>query len=226
MNLRELLNLISGMFAPFIVSIAAFHLLVFIFLWFWSRRDLRMIASALDDFTRGLPHRSVLDRTAHLSDQIEAFIADVNDILNSPHRTTERAMLLQRINILDEKRRYLHSLFFETAYNACRTMIDAYPLMGVLGTILGIGAALQGGGASQETTRTVSEIVSRFGDGIWSTFTGLSTAIILMFLNSLAEPRFLRLVEHRMHVRDMISKAKRELSLGMPVPHSPGGPAA
>lgn len=218
MSLHDLLNLVSSYSTTFIASAAAVHFAAFVFLTLWARRDLRIIVSALDDFTRGLAHRSVLDRTAHVSDQIEAFLADVNDVLSSPGRSSERAELLRRISILDEKRRYLHSLFFETTYNACRTMIDAYPLMGVLGTILGIGAALHGD-PTAEAAKTVSDIVSRFGDGIWSTFTGLSSGIAFMFLNSILEPRFVRLVEHRLHVREMISKAKRELALaGGPTP--------
>src|SRR5690606_15884731 len=107
--------------------------------------------------------------------------------------------------------KYLHSLAFETSYNICRTMIEAYPLAGVLGTILAIGAALQQGAATEQIA-TVSTIVSRFGDAIWSTFAGLIAAILLMFLNSLLEPGFSRLSENRVHVRDTVARAKRELS--------------
>jgi biopolymer transport protein ExbB len=103
-------------------------------------------------------------------------------------------------------------MFFETSYNICRTMIEAYPLLGVLGTILAIGAALQSGdGASASSS--VSVIVSRFGDAIWSTFAGLSAAVVLMFLNSAVEPRFRRLAENRQNVRETVARAKRELSL-------------
>lgn len=191
-----------------IVAACAVHLAFFFMLWVWSKRDLKEIASLLDDFTRGLKHRSVLGATGHLSDQIEAFIADVNDTLENHNSKENRAALLHRMNILDEKRRYLHSMFFETGYNICRTMIEAYPLAGVLGTILAIGTAMQ----SSEAASSVSTIVSNFGDAIWSTFVGLSSAILLMFLNSFLEPPFGRLSENREHVREMVSRAKRELS--------------
>jgi biopolymer transport protein ExbB len=202
---------LSSLSTLVIAAACAVHLFAFFVLWVWSRRDLRTIASALDDFTRGLKHRSVLDTTSHLSDQIEAFLADVNEVLESPANEGDRQLLLQRMSILDEKRRYLHSLGFETWYNLCRTMIEAYPLAGVLGTILAIGAALNadtGAGAS-----AVSSIVSHFGDAIWSTFAGLSACIVLMFLNGLLEPPFGRLSENRQHVRDVVARAKRELSL-------------
>ena len=208
-DLTALLGNLSAL-STFLIALAcAVHVLFFFLLWVWFRRDLKKIAAALDEFTRGLKHRSLFDSTSHLSDQIEAFLADVNDILQDPAGEQDRRTLITRINVLDERRRYLQSMGFETAYNICRTMIEAYPLAGVLGTILAIGAALQSGG----DTDTVGVIVGRFGDAIWSTFAGLSAGILLMFVNSVLETRFERLAENREHVRDTIVRAKRELSL-------------
>jgi biopolymer transport protein ExbB len=211
-QLAGLIEDLSGLSTVVIAAACFVHLSAFLVLWLWWRRDLRTIASSLDDFTRGLRYRSVLDSTAHLSDQIEAFLADVSDVLGSPAQRSDRQLLFQRMRILDEKRKYLHSLTFETTYNICRTMIEAYPLAGVLGTILAIGAALQSNPDAAAAT-ALNDIVARFGDAIWSTFAGLSAAIFLMFLNSVVETPFQRLAENRIHVRAMIAKAKHELSL-------------
>ncbi len=208
-DLSAVLGNLSAL-STFVIAMAcAVHIVFFALLWIWFRRDLKKIAAALDEFTRGLKHRSLFDSTSHLSDQIEAFLADVNEILQDPAGEQDRRTLVTRINVLDERRRYLQSLAFETCYNICRTMIEAYPLAGVLGTILAIGAALQSSGS----TETVGAIVGRFGDAIWSTFAGLSAGILLMFINSILETRFQRLAENREHVRDTIVRAKRELSL-------------
>ena len=207
-----MLDQLSALSTMVIGAACAVHLFAFFVLWIWSYRDLKRITSILDHFTRGLQYRSVLDSTSYLVDQIEAFLADVNDVLADPKRTEDRAALLHRMNVIDEKRGYLNSIFFETAYNIARTMIEAYPLVGVLGTILAIGAALQAGQADSSLS-AVNEIVSRFGDAIWSTFAGLTAAILLMFINSILEPPFQRLSEQRRHVRETIAHAKRELSL-------------
>ncbi|MDA1015045.1 MAG: MotA/TolQ/ExbB proton channel family protein [Planctomycetota bacterium] len=204
----QLSNLSTFVIAGFCVL----HILAFGMLSGWARRDLRQIASSLDDFTRGLKHRSLLGTSAHLSDQIDAFIADINEVLNDAKRKQDRKSLLDRMNILDEKRGYLSSMVFQTTYNMCRTMVEAYPLAGVLGTILAIGAAMQSK-SGEVGAASVSLIVDRFGDAIWSTFAGLVAAIVLMFLNSLVEPKFQRLSENRGHVQEMVAHAKRELSL-------------
>lgn len=213
MTPTEILGKVSEYSTHFIVGCFVVHLLIFLFLRAWYTRDLRALAATMDDFTRHLRHRSILEGTAHLSDQIEAFIADVNDVLNQPPGSQDRISLLQRMHILDEKRRFAHSLRFETWYNLCRTMIEAYTLMGVLGTIMAIGAALQTDTAGMDANAKLELIVGRFGQGIWSTFAGLIGGISLMFINGMFEPMFSRLAENRLHVREMVAKAKRELSM-------------
>ena len=207
----ELLNRLSSLSTPVIVGVAVCHLLVFFYLMFWAQRDLRRMTYDFDQFTRELRYRSVLERGSNLSDQIDAFLADIKDVLDDPTKVSERQNLWQRIRILDEERRYLQSQSFETWYTICRTMIEAYPLAGVLGTILAIGAALQSGQGNAQ--QTVTDIVKNFGESIWSTFAGLISAVLLMFINSIVETKFRRLAENRLHVRETIARTKRELSI-------------
>lgn len=208
-----LLQTLSSLSTPVIVGMFVIHLLYFFWLIGWARRDERRMAADFEAFTRDLKHRSILERGLPLSDQIEAFLADVKDVLDDPTKQADREALWQRMKILDEERRYLQSQGFETSYNLCRTMIEAYPMAGILGTILAIGAALQDGQQTGDAATTVSAIVQYFGNSIWSTFAGLFAAITLMFLNGLVETRFIRLAENRQHVRETITRAKREMSL-------------
>lgn len=206
-QLAEILTLVSQLALPVILTAFGLHLLFFFVLWRWYRRDIRNIASSLDSFTRDVRFRSVLDRNSHLCDQIEAFLSDINEVLEKPDRKIDRVGLSHRIHILDEKRVYLQSMGFETAYNVCRTMIEAYPIAGILGTIVAIGAVLQGA----EGENAVQLLVARFGHSIWATFAGLFSAITLMMINSLVETSFQRLTEDRRHVRDAVFRMKRIL---------------
>ena len=207
----QLLNRLSSLSATVIAGVALFHLFVFFCLVIWARRDLRRMASDFDQFTRELKYRSILERGSNLSDQIDAFLADIKDVLDDPSKSAERQNLWLRMRILDEERRYLQSHSFETWYTICRTMIEAYPLAGVLGTILAIGAALQSG--QGDAHQTVADIVKNFGESIWATFFGLISAMVLMLVNSIVETKFRRLSENRVHVRETIARAKRELSM-------------
>lgn len=206
------LSLLSGLSTPAIAVAAIVHFLAFLWLIGWAKRDRQRMLSDFDAFTRELTHRSVLPTGFDLSDQIDAFLADVRDVLDDPAKSQSREVLWKRMHILDEERRYLQSQAFETWYSVCRTMIEAYPLAGVLGTILAIGSALQLGEGT-DAANTVSAIVRYFGDAIWSTFAGLIAAMALMFLNSMIEPQFRRLAENRLQIRETVARAKRELAL-------------
>ncbi len=210
-NWAALLEQLSTMSTPVIVGLFGLHVCLFFILWVWSKRDFRVIASSLFDFTKGLKNQSLLDANSHLGDQIEVFLADVNDVLDDPTRGADRHALLTRMQVLDEKRRYLQSMSFDTVYNSARTMIEAYPLAGVLGTMLAIGAALNTKAGGQAAS--VAQVVERFGEAIWCSFAGLISAIILMFINSWLEPSFNRLSEDRKLVRETVGRAKRELAL-------------
>ncbi|QDT54385.1 MotA/TolQ/ExbB proton channel family protein [Caulifigura coniformis] len=212
-QMTGMLNQFSALSTYVIVAAFAVHLFVFFTLTLWARRDLKNMASALYDFTRGLRHQSLLDRAAPLSDQVDAFLADVNDVISDPARVADRRSLHIRMQIMDERRRYLNSMTFETVYNMARTMIEAYPLGGIVGTVLAIGAALN---ADAGGVASVDAIVKRFGESIWCTFAGLVATIILLFINSFLEPGFNRLAENRQHVRETVARAKRELSLHAP----------
>lgn len=207
-----MLNRFSALSTYVIVACFAVHVFAFFLLAIWARRDLRNMASALYDFTRGLKHQSLLDRSSHLSDQVEAFLADVNEVLDDPTRQADRRALHERMKYMDEKRGYLQSMGFETAYNIARTMIEAYPLGGIVGTVLAIGAALNSEAAGGAAA-SVDSIIRRFGESIWCTFAGLVATIILLFINSFLEPGFNRLTENRQHVRETVARVKRELAL-------------
>lgn len=210
-NWASLLEEMSQLSTSVIVVLFSLHVGLFFVLWVWSKRDFRVIASSLFDFTKGLKNQSLLDSNSHLGDQIEVFLADVTDVLDDPNRAADRHALLTRMQFLDEKRSYLQSMSFETVYNSARTMIEAYPLAGVLGTMLAIGAALNTKTDGQAAT--VAQVVERFGEAIWCSFAGLISAIILMFINSWLEPSFNRLTEDRKLVRETIGRAKRELTM-------------
>lgn len=215
--MRQILEQVSEYSTLGIAAIGGVHFLLFLILGLWYRGRLGAIAALLDEFTRPLRHRSILDRRTSLGDQIEAFIADIREVLDNPDRVGDRPTLLTRIAILDERRNYLKSLGFDTWYNVARAMIEAYPLLGILGTILAIGLAVDTPGAT-----SVAVIVSRFGQAIWSTCAGLVAALVLMFINSLYEPAFIRMSEQQRLIRETISRAKG-LLMAEPVLPSPGG---
>ena len=203
----NLLDGLSGLTTAVIVGLFSLHVLALLGLAIWAAGDRRKLARSLANFVGSIPGRS-LSTNISPADQTDALLADIGDVVRQPPGSPARDELAQRFRILDEDKSYLRSGAFPTLYNVARTMIEAYPLLGVLGTILAIGAALRKADAG------VQDIVARFGDAIWSTGAGLAAGIALLLLNGFLEPGFERLIETRRAVRETVAVAKRELLLG------------
>ncbi|WP_231617587.1 MotA/TolQ/ExbB proton channel family protein [Novipirellula aureliae] len=201
-----LLEFATTWFTPLILIFGVLHLFVFAVLRFTAGRDLRSLADLLARFTDGLSRRSRLDWRGHLTDQVDAFVEDVREAVQDP---SDRKTLTNRISLLDEKRDYLDSYRFETAWNVARSGIEVYPLLGVLGTIFALWLAMRE--PAGDASAAVGTIVERFGLAIDSTFAGLATAIVLMIVNSFCETLFTRLLENRRDVRQLVTEVKRDL---------------
>lgn len=210
-DLMLFLGLLSEYSTQLIFAFFAVHLVWIAILWLWWRRHLHVLANCMDDFTRGLKHRSGLDRWCHPTEQIEAFLADVRDVMSGPKDSPDRAALQIRIRIFDEKRRYLNSYLFETCNDLSRTMIEIYPLLGILGTLLAMGVGLATRAAGNSAS-SATMLTSRLGEAIWSTVAGLIASVFLMLINSLLDARFQRLHENRIAIREAVHHVKRELS--------------
>jgi biopolymer transport protein ExbB/TolQ len=207
--MNSVMEFLPGTISYVICGLATVHAVGFVVLWRWSSRDYRSQYRLLEDFTSGLSHRSRLAVGGHIADQVDAFLADIRDVLGRDPTDSSRQTLTDRIYVLDERRDYLNSMSFEKWTNMARTVIEVYPLLGILGTILAVAAALPALEANEAGAMT--DIMRLFGAAIWSTIWGLGAAIILMWANSWLEPEYSRLAEIRINVRDVVAQAKREL---------------
>ena len=59
-NWASLLEQMSQLSTSVIVVLFGLHVGLFFVLWVWSKRDFRVIASSLFDFTKGLKNQSLL----------------------------------------------------------------------------------------------------------------------------------------------------------------------
>jgi len=208
--MNDVMEVLPRAISYVICVLAVAHVVLFIVLWRWSKRGYRSQYRLLEDFTQGLSHKSRIALGGHIADQIDAFLSDIRDVLGRDASDGQRQKLKERINVLDERRSYLNSMAFEKWTNMARTVIEIYPLLGILGTILAVAAALPA--LESENTAAMTDIMRLFGQAIWSTIFGLAAAIILMWINSWLEPEYGRLVEIRINVRDVVAQAKRELA--------------
>lgn len=228
-------------FYLFILALGVAHFVILLVLWRWERTQTKGLAAYLSNLVRIFSSRADMDPRTTVHDRIDGFIADIREVLSDRQRHEDRERLYQRIVIKDELKPDMQGGRLETLYNFARTGIEAYPLLGILGTVLAIGlglnaprpvvsavptaveARVDAPGATRSPDTTGS-IIRNFANSIWSTCAGIAFAIVLMLVNALIEPGFDRLAKHRHDVREVIGAAK--VSLGLELASDAGREAA
>ena len=213
-----------------ILFAAAAHLLGFYWLFRERTRQVRRLEGHLENLVQGFFSRTDRDPYAGVDERIDSFLANIREVLQDPSRGEDRRRLYDQVKAKDETKKYLHGSRFETFYSLARTSIEMYPLLGIMGTVLAIGLALNSpapaldarqqpaaqveaapdGGAAAATTE---RIVRNFAGSIWATLAGIGCGISLLLVNAVVEPTFQRLLDHRWDVRDVIRAAKTQLGV-------------
>lgn len=214
-----------------IVAVAIVHAVFFLGLWWRHRKILKGLGVRLRN-TLG-SDKPLDDEMRSLDGTIECYLNGLREIISKGNRSDVQ-QVWERLKVLVKDKRHLHTGLFETAYNVVREMIPAYPLMGILGTVLAIGVGLsaerldatalsQGSAGSVRPVAAVSGavvgndsaqgIVKDFKNAIWSTVWGLMFGLAFMLVNAAVEPSFTRAVEYRANVRDILLEANRAFSI-------------
>jgi biopolymer transport protein ExbB len=203
----DIANEISQYFPWLIAAIAIANLLVWAWLIVYSRSEKSLLADYLFNAVGILSRRSDLARHMSIDERINVFMADIRDAVEEGGENSRA--LLERLMTKDEERVYLKTHRFERGYSIARTCIEIFPLLGIIGTVIAIGAGMATSGDVDKVTR----VVQNFGHSVWSTAFGLGAAILFMVVNAWFEPDFERLLGYAGQIREMIAHAKNRLGM-------------
>jgi len=194
-----------------ILLLALCHLFCFHWLWRERTRQTQWLADHLSNLLQGFSSRADRDPYAGVDEQIDAFLANIQETLDDPARGEDRRRLHDQLIAKDETKKYLRGAKFETLYSLARTSIEMYPMLGIMGTVLAIGLALNSPQAGANASMATEQIVRNFAGSIWATLAGIGCGITLLLVNAAIEPAFSRLLEHRWLVREAIAAAKSQM---------------
>src|ERR1700722_13287281 len=153
-----------------ILLLASLHLLGFFYLWRERGRQGMWLAAHLDNLVQGFSSHADRDPYATLDERIDAFLANIHEVLTDPSRGPDPQKLHEQLLLKDETKKYLRGSTFETLYSLARTGIEIYPLLGIMGTVLAIGLALNAHSPDSvdAATSATERIVRNFSGSIWA----------------------------------------------------------
>jgi len=225
----------------FMLVLFGVHVVLFMGLCISRKRQIRRLASHLEDILGPKFRRISNDPDRTLDEVIDGFYHDIQDVVATRHHSADARELSRRLVTKDEARKYLKRMSFETLYSCVRTGIETWPLLGILGTVVAIALGMRATGAatppepsaivqpaatapgaaapdappvppSEHPGAAVTDaIIRNFGMAIGSTILGLAFGVGFMLFNAWVEPGFERLMEHRRSIRTVVRTAKNVL---------------
>ena len=140
----------------FILALGIAHLCLLIGLWTARQRRARDLSFYLSNLVKHFSTSPDRHPGGTVHEQIDSFIADIREVIYDKERSADRGKLYYRLIVKDESKRDIQGTRLNS-YNVARTGIEAYPLLGILGTIfaiaLGLNAPTFGGGVARPVAR-------------------------------------------------------------------------
>lgn len=208
----SLVSFLSSIWVYVIMLCAILNVAAWCFLVHTARKSSKQMFAWLTNLVGPFSRRRDVEPDAHQLDSIDAFLSDIRDVIEHPQDDAELRSLQQRITIRGETRPHGLSHMFEQIYGLCRASIEAFPLLGILGTVLAIAAGMQAT-SDGETASQISQVVKNFGESVYCTAWGILFAIIFSFVNGWYEPDFHRVIGQSHVLEDLVLAVKKKVGL-------------
>jgi biopolymer transport protein ExbB len=211
-SMGSFVSFLSGIWVYVIYFCAILNVVAWFYLVLTAGQSSKQMFAWLQNLVGPFSRRRDVQPAAHQLDSIDAFLADVRDVVEQPEDEAELRSLQQRITIKGESRPHGLSHMFEQIYGLCRASIEAFPLLGILGTVLAIAAGMQATSDGQ-TASQITQVVKNFGESVYCTAWGILFAIVFSFVNGWYEPDFHRVIGQTHMLEDLVLAVKKKVGL-------------
>lgn len=181
------LYVLANRMVAIIVVVALFELCLYVALFVLSSYRTRQLYDSLRNMLRGVKDPPEEDSFRNIYDEIAALLDCAESLSRSSPKDFRR--LIHNMKIQDARKVDLKTYGLDSWTNVAAAIVQIFPLLGILGTILAIGQSMQHRGVSMD----VAAIVKAFTNAIDTTVMGLLFAVFYMIVDALFQARFNRL---------------------------------
>lgn len=224
------------MFLP----LGLFHLMLFVSLRAQLNRRLGKLRMFVRNLASRVVNRGFEERPeGTVAEEIDLLLHDLKDAAAAGAWDPERSSRIRdAVFAADAPQKSLYDTSFEKRLSLAKAIIEIYPLLGIVGTVLAIAAGMApidarephprhaivaaspapGGAATSQRLdeeapgeHELHHVTQNFGHSVWTTLIGLSLAIVFLLLSSWWEPEFQQLIEYRRGIADILHHVKSRL---------------
>lgn len=199
------LYILSDQMVAIILAVAVFETVLFIILYKMTSSNTHQLCDSLRNMLRGVKDPPEQDRSRIIHDEIVALLDCAESLRKTSAEDFKR--LLSNIRNQDARKIDVKSYRIDSWSNVANAIVQAFPLLGIFGTILAIGQSLQ---ASEGD---VSVIMAAFTNAVNTTILGLVFAVIYMIVDAFFQAKAGRLKNELNKYRDVIKHYQHEAEL-------------
>jgi biopolymer transport protein ExbB/TolQ len=198
--IQNLFNFITNNIFIIIYAFAIVEIYLVVNVFMMMRRHELVLADVSDNLLKGFPDAPDKNSTQNIHEKIESSLEFIsNKIISNPEL---KENFVKNANSVGQNPIYSRHYRIEIFASLMSTLVQVFPLLGILGTILAIAqTAFQGGGNVD-----VSSLSNAFVLAMDTTILGISFSIIFMVIESSFQPKIERVINESNDYRQIISK--------------------
>ena len=198
--IQTLFNFITNNIFPIIYGFAFVEIYLVVNVFLMMKKHETALIDVSDNLLKGFEDAPDKDSTRSTHEKIEAALEYIIDKIGSNPELKEK--FIKNASRISQRSIYSRHYKIEIFASVMSTLVQVFPLLGILGTILAIAqTAFQSGGDID-----VSTLSNAFVLAMDTTILGISFSILFMVIESTFQPKIERVINESMDYRHIISK--------------------
>lgn len=196
---RSLFSFITDNIFPVIYIFAAIEVYLVVTVFLLLKRHESILLDVSDNLLKGFEDGPDKDSTQYSHEKIKSAIQFITVKLSSDPLQKKRFQ--KNAEKISERAFYHRHYQIEMYASVMSTLVQIFPLLGILGTILAIAQTTMTGGG----TIDVSSLSSAFVLAMDTTILGISFSILFMIIESTFQPKIERVIEESQEYRQILA---------------------
>ncbi len=197
--IQSLFNFITQNIFPIIYIFAAVEVYLVIAVFFMMKKHEQLLLDVADNLLKGFSDAPDKDSSQTNNERIRATLDYIQQKITNNGEF--RKNFVQNASKISQRPLYNRHYKMEIFASVMSTLVQVFPLLGILGTILAIAqTAFQNGGSVD-----VSSLSNAFVLAMDTTILGISFSIIFMVIESTLQPKIERVINESMDYKRIIS---------------------
>lgn len=197
--IQNLFNFITQNIFPIIYLFAAVEVYLVIAVFFMMKRHEQLLLDVADNLLKGFSDAPDKDSSQTNNERIRATLDYIQHKIGT--NSEFKGHFVQNASKISQRPLYNRHYKIEIFASVMSTLVQIFPLLGILGTILAIAqTAFQSGGNVD-----VSSLSNAFVLAMDTTILGISFSIIFMVIESTLQPKIERVINESMDYKRIIA---------------------